>query len=120
MPRFIHRDIEFYNGLCKLFPSFDKRFQEECKKRMHDSLDYIEISEIESKANFSWKIKIPKSDISIKIIEKYAWHNVADFDGNPNNYVCVQKFKYSNYSVEEQMRIIHPLCREFMYIDPPN
>lgn len=127
MTKYIHKNKEFFNALCNIFPSFSKRFQEACNIQIDNELNYVIIGrERVSKDNFYWAVDIPKSDIEVKKdLKPYVWYDRSEFDENPNNYALVEKviddYDYLLYTTINKINI-HSLCpatTKFMYIERP-
>lgn len=121
--KFVHKDKEFFDAVCKVFPSFKKRFQEACEEQWGDALTTVVVRR-GCGAGFYWRIVIPKADI--KIIEElkpYVWYKREKFDGNPNNYDLIERnYDYSlilGYPGKSNRSGVLNLNTEwFMYIEP--
>lgn len=126
MTKYIHKDKQFFNEACKLFPSFPKRFKEACEKQMNDDSNYIIVSRGDCISYFHWSISIPKSDIEIKKeLKPYVWYNSSEFDNNPNDYVLVEVYgEGDDYFVcttvnKSSIHSLFSTTTKFMYIERP-
>lgn len=124
MTKYIHKNKEFFDALCNVFPSFSKRFQEACSIQIDNKLKYVTVErERVSEDNFYWAIDIPKSNIEVvKELKKNIWYSADKFDGNPNGYIFLQRIKWAHnfyYSGDNYHNSLHSDCTHFMYLDPP-
>lgn len=126
MTKYIHKDKKFFEEVCKLFPSFSKRFQEACESQMKDGSNFIFVKRSNCGGCFSWSVSIPKSDIEVKeYLKPYVWYGRGEFDGNPNDYLLLEDvydFFGDNLAVFYDKNGIHRLgnsTKRFMYIERP-
>ena len=127
MTKYIHKDKQFFNEACKLFPSFSKRFKEACERQMKDDSNCILVKRKDFSKGFHWAIYIPKSDIEVRDgLKPYVWYSCREFDGNPNNYVLVEKvidldgnFLSAYMNKDISLHYICPSTTKFMYIERP-
>lgn len=126
MTQYIHKDKQFFNEACKLFPSFTKRFKAACKSQMNDDSGFILVERSDCSGFFHWSICIPKSDIEVKEdIKPYVWYDRSEFDDNPNDYALVEMYGGGDdYFLcttinKSSVHSLFSTTKKFMYIKRP-
>lgn len=118
--KFVHKDKEFFDAVCTLFPSFKKRFQEACEDQFDDDSLAVAVNR-RGDEDFFWHIEIPKTDIEIIEAKPYKWYPREYFDGNPNNYILLEhdESPFPTMSVSgRSARCLGDDTKWFMYIEP--
>lgn len=90
--KFRHKDQEFFEEVCKLLPSFAKRFQEACEDQWHDRFNFISIERNRPSGSFHWSFHIPKRDIErIEDLKPFIWYPASKWNGNPERHALVER-----------------------------
>ena len=90
---FRHKDQEFFKEVCKLLPSFEKRFQEACKAQWKDDSNYILVARNHNNIDvFDWRFDIPKKDIErVEDLEPFTWYPASRWNGNPERHLLLER-----------------------------
>ena len=91
---FKHKDQEFFEEVCKLLPSFAKRFQKACEKQWDDPFDFINVDRDNYATSFYWDFLIPKKDIKrveVEELDTFVWYPASKWNGNPERHALVER-----------------------------
>ena len=89
--KFRHKDQEFFEEICKLLPSFAKRFQEECKAQWDAHYSFISVGR-DRNETFHWYFRIPKKDIEqVEDLKPFVWYPASKWNGNPEQYTLIER-----------------------------
>ena len=91
--KFKHKDQEFFEEVCKLLPSFAKRFQKACEEQWNDPTDSIVVAR-DVYDTFHWSFDIPKRDIKrveIEDLKPFIWYPASKWNGNPERHTLVER-----------------------------
>lgn len=119
MATYKHKDQAFYQELCKIFPSFDKRFQKTCKEQWKNIFGNIVVNKGSySNESLYWEIYIPKTDIEvINPLKPNIWYPASEFDGNPNKYSFIGENSVKNkYIFTSKIDEMPSWVTRFMYL----
>lgn len=115
---FKHKDQEFFEEVCKLLPSFAKRFQEACEDQWYDRFNFVSIERNSPRGSFHWSFHIPKRDIErIEDLKPFIWYPASMWNGNPERHALVERL--DNERVYAYNALTHVLNKEtefFMFI----
>lgn len=91
--KFKHKDQAFFEEVCKLLPSFEKRFQEACKAQWNDHRDCIIVTRNPDSIDiFYWRFDIPKKDVErVEDLEPFTWYPASRWNGNPEKHMLVER-----------------------------
>lgn len=118
MNTYKHKDQAFYQELCKMFPSFEERFQKACKKQWYDEYKCIVVNNNFPNNSFCWEFYIPKTDIEeISPLKPNIWYSASEFDGNPNKYSFIGENNVKNkYVFTSKIDEMPSWVTRFMYL----
>ena len=121
--KFKHKDQEFFEEVCKLLPSFAKRFQKACEEQWDDPFDFISVDRDNYATSFYWDFLIPKKDIKrveIEDLKPFIWYPASKWNGNPERHTLVERD--SNGGLYTFHGLIHELASdtEFFMFVPKN
>ena len=91
---FKHKNQEFFEEVCKLLPSFAKRFQKACEEQWNDSFEFIDVERENYAECFYWYFLIPKEDIERVEVEKlkpFVWYPASKWCGNPQKHALIER-----------------------------
>ena len=87
------KDQEFFKEVCKVLPSFAKRFQEACEDQWNDPHNFILVDRA-SDTTFHWCFHIPKKDIErieVEELKPFVWYHASRWNGNPEQHALVER-----------------------------
>ena len=117
---FKHKNEEFFKEVCKLLPSFAKRFQKACEEQWNDGFDFICIDRNDSGLikNFNWSFSIPKQDIErVEDLDPFVWYPASKWNGNPQSHTLVERT--ADGELYTFKGLVHALAHEtkfFMFV----
>ena len=120
--KFKHKDQKFFEEVCKLLPSFAKRFQEACEVQWKDKSNLIIVGR-KPGTTFHWGFSIPKKDIErveIEELKPFIWYPASKWHGNPEGHALVERFANGNICAFRQMVHILDCDSEFFMFVPKN
>lgn len=118
--KFKHKDQEFFEEVCKLLPSFAKRFQEACKEQWDDDSEYIYVKNKPS-TTFRWYFHIPKTDIEqIEVLEPFVWFPKSKWNGNPERHALIERYTNGRICAFREMVNMIDIDTEFFMLVPKN
>lgn len=118
--KFRHKDQEFFEEICKLLPSFKKRFQEECKAHWDDHYSFISV-ERDSDETFHWCFRIPKTDIErVEALEPFVWFPKSKWNGNPERHALIERYTNGRICAFREMVHLLDIDTEFFMLVPKN
>lgn len=89
---FKHKDQAFFEEVCKLLPSFAKRFQEACEDQWHDEFNFVSVGRNSPDGSFHWCFHIPKRDIKrVEELKPFVWYPTSKWHGNPEGHALVER-----------------------------
>lgn len=120
---FKHKDQEFFEEVCKLLPSFAKRFQEACAEQWTDPHNFIYVGRDSEETSFHWYFHIPKKDIKrveIEDLKPFVWYPASKWHGNPEGHALVER--YTDGRICAFRELVHALAddTEFFMFVPKN
>lgn len=119
--KFRHKDQEFFNEVCKLLPSFAKRFQEACEDQWHDRFNFISIERDSPRGSFHWSFHIPKRDIErIEDLKPFIWYPTSKWNGNPEKHALVERYANGRICAFRVMVHVIDSDTEFFMFVPKN
>lgn len=118
--KFRHKDQEFFEEVCKLLPSFEKRFQEECKAQWDDHYSFISVGR-DSDETFHWYFRIPKTDIErVEVLEPFVWFPKSKWNGNPERHALIERYTNGRICAFREMVHLLDIDTEFFMLVPKN
>lgn len=117
---FKHKDQEFFKEVCNLLPSFEKRFQEECKRQWNDGFDFISIDRNGPHRGFNWSFSIPKRDIEcVEALKPFVWYPASKWNGNPERHALVERDANGGlYTFHGLIHVLASGTEFFMFVPP--
>lgn len=115
---FKHKDQEFFNEVCKLLPSFAKRFQKACEEQWDDPTDYVYVPRDCCDTSFHWCFDIPKRDIErVEELKPFVWYPASKWNGNPQKHSLVERAANGHvYSYNITTQILDIETKFFMFV----
>lgn len=118
---FKHKDQEFFKEVCKLLPSFAKRFQKACEEQWNDSFDFIDVDRDNYTECFYWDFLIPKKDIErIEDRDPFVWYPASKWNGNPERHSLVERYRDGKICAFREMVNAIDSDTEFFMLVPKN
>lgn len=119
--KFKHKDQEFFEEVCKLLPSFEKRFQDACKDQWNDPHNFIYVERDSKRASFEWYFHIPKKDIErVEVLEPFVWFPKSKWNGNPERHALIERYTNGKVCAFREMVHILDIDTEFFMLVPKN
>ena len=120
---FKHKNEEFFKEVCKLLPSFAKRFQKACEEQWDDSFDFIDVDRDNYAECFYWDFLIPKKDIErveIEELKPFVWYPASKWDENPERHALVERMVNGDVYAFRELNLELDSGAEFFMLVPKN
>ena len=116
---FRHKDQEFFNEMCKLLPSFAKRFQAACEAQWNDSTNFIVVARDCYDTGFHWSFDIPKRDIEYaEVLKPFKWYPASKWNGNPQDHALIERAVHGKVYLYKGITNMLTVGTEFFMLVP--
>lgn len=117
MKKYTLKDKDRYAALVKALDNFEESLNESCNVQINDGSGYGIVKNTYGR----WELNIKNDEIEIKeVLKPYIWYNREEFDGNPNNYILIEKDARGDLDISKDICLVKGIsvdAIEFMYIE---